>query len=185
MENLPIFNAADWIAENTYGGIRLTPKTQEAVSSFTTMWNFFESTLCDNRASVAAFERALRSYRPRDLSQATAQALADCLAFWQFRYRTPEGFGERFEGLYFRPADRRAHVEAVFAADIAAPEDQMLALMIIIYRLRNNLFHGLKSLEMLNDQVQNLANATRCLAAILESIPSRWVTRRKHRVANG
>jgi hypothetical protein len=47
--------------------------------------------------------------------------------------------------------------------------------MIIVYRLRNNLFHGLKSIDMLNEQVDNLNMAAKCLAAILESLPSRWV----------
>ena len=56
--------------------------------------------------------------------------------------------------------------------------------MIIIYRLWNILFHGLKTLEMLNDQVQNLANATRCLAAILEAIPTRWIARQRDREAS-
>ena len=58
----------------------------------------------------------------------------------------------------------------------------MLALMIIVYRLRNNLFHGIKSVHMLNDQVQNLDNASHCLAAILESTRSHLVVRPQWRM---
>ncbi|RYE38582.1 MAG: hypothetical protein EOP24_46620 [Hyphomicrobiales bacterium] len=169
------FDAAGWLAKHTRGGTHLSREAQEAVSGFTTMWNFFESTVCDNRASIAAFERALARWRPSQVAPETSQVIDECLAFWRFRYRTPVGFGERFEGLHFRPADRRAHVERVLSGEVDDPSAKMLALMIIVYRLRNNLFHGLKSIEMLNDQVQNLATATRCLAGILEAIPSRWV----------
>ncbi|OYY86196.1 MAG: hypothetical protein B7Y46_06395 [Acidovorax sp. 28-64-14] len=66
-------------------------------------------------------------------------------------------------------------MESVLSADLAPPEDEMLALMIIVYRLRNNLFHGLKSFEMLNEQVKNLDNASRCIAAVLTVIPSEIV----------
>jgi hypothetical protein len=177
------FSAAAWIAQNTEGGTHLSPQAQQAVSSFTTMWNFFESTLCDNRASIAAFERAVDRYHPTQVSEATAQALKACLTFWRFRYRTSDGFSPRFDGLYFRQGDRRAHVEEVLSGKADDPKAELLALMIIVYRLRNNLFHGLKTLEMLNDQVENLTNASRCLSAIMEAIPSRFVAMRRHPAA--
>lgn len=178
------FNATEWIAQNTLGGTELSAEARNAVSSFTTMWNFFESTLCENSASVAAFERAIERFEPDRTHPPTMEALDECLAFWAFRYRTPEGFGHRFEDLYFRQNDRRAHVESVLEGHLTEPKDKLLALMIIVYRLRNNLFHGLKTLEMLNDQVLNLVTASRCLAAVMEAIPSRFVSNRRQRAAN-
>lgn len=169
------FDITDWIARNTLGGTEISAEARDAVADFTTMWNFFESTLCDNRASIAAFERALGGFHVNQLTPTTAQTIDACIAFWQFRYRIQNGFNQLFEGLYFRPSDRRAHVEAVLMGEATNPREKALALMIIIYRLRNNLFHGLKTLEMLNDQVQNLNIASQCLAAILEVIPSRFV----------
>ena len=178
------FNAAEWIAQNTRGGTEISVNAQNAVASFTTMWNFFESTLCENRASINAFDRACERLDVDQVLPATTQALDECLAFWQFRYRTPDGFGNRFDGLHFRPADRRAHVESVLKGEAVEPREKLLALMVIIYRLRNNLFHGLKTLEMLNDQVQNLETASRCLASILEAIPSHFMFIRRQRAAN-
>jgi len=43
----------------------------------------------------------------------------------------------------------------------------VLASLIIVYRLRNNLFHGLKEIGALNEQVQNLDVACRVLAIVL------------------
>jgi hypothetical protein len=185
MTTVNAFNATEWIAQNTAGGTEFSAEAHEAVASFTTMWNFFESTLCDNRASVAAFERACERFAVNQTSPATIAALDECLAFWRFRYRTPDGFGHRFESLYFRPNDRRAHVESVLEGKSTDPKARLLELMIIVYRLRNNLFHGLKTLAMLNDQVANLSTASRCLAAILEAIPSRFVSIRRERISSG
>jgi hypothetical protein len=178
------FNATKWIAQNTLGGTEISAEATEVIASFTTMWNFFESTLCDNRASFAAFARVCTRFEPNKLTPASTQALDSCLAFWQFRYRTPQGFGPRFEALCFRPNDQRKHVEAVLKGDASDPQSKLLALMIIVYRLRNNLFHGLKTLDMLNDQVQNLTTASRCLAAVLEAIPSRFVLVPRQSTAN-
>lgn len=182
MSSAIAFSAAEWIAQNTRGGTEISNDAQDAVASFTTMWNFFESTLCENKASVAAFERICDNLVPNHVAQGTIQTIEDCLAFWRFRYCTSDGFGHRFESLYFRPNDRRAHVEAVLEGHSTSLKDKILALMIIVYRLRNNLFHGLKTLEMLNDQVQNLTVASRSLAAFLEALPSRFVSVQRQRM---
>lgn len=178
------FNATEWIAANTIGGTRLTDEANDSVASFTTMWNFFESTLCDNHASIGAFQRAIQKYQSARASQAAKQTLQECLSFWQFRYKTPDGFNDYFDSLYFRQNDKRDHVEDVLIGLLTTDEEKLLALMIITYRLRNNLFHGLKTLDMLNYQVQNLNTASRCLAAILELIPTRFVETRNRRAAN-
>lgn len=178
------FNATEWIAQNAYGGIELSDEAREAVSSFTTMWNFFESTICNNRASIAAFERACEWFEPDRTSPQTIETLEECLSFWKFRYRSPEGFGHRFDALYFRPNDRRSYVESILEGQETNTKGKLLALMIIIYRLRNNLFHGIKTLEMLNDQVHNLINASRCLAAVMEAIPSNLIFIRRQIMAN-
>lgn len=183
MKTSQAFSAAEWIADNTYGGVRISAEAQAAVSSFTTMWNLFESALCENRASVAAFERLVKMCQPDAFHKGVAHSLNECITFWRFRYRTPHGFGDRFLSLNFRKGDRRDLVESVLSADTAPPEDEMLALMIIVYRLRNNLFHGLKSFEMLNDQIKNLDNASRCIAAVLMVLPSNIVHLQRRREA--
>lgn len=170
MIKVPNFSAADWISENTYGGTRMSAEASAAVANFTTMWNFFEGTVCENKANVATFERVSRRFDPSLMRDITLKTLEQCLLFWQFRYQMPGGFGHRFDNLYFRSNDRRHHVEAVIQGRITNSQEVALALMIIVYRLRNNLFHGIKGVDMLNDQVQNLDNASRCLAGLLEGI---------------
>lgn len=184
MTTKPAFSATAWIAANTYGGTELSDEATSAVAHFTTMWNFFENVLCGNHASIAAFERIAQDIDFASAPTASLEALEQCLSFWKFRYQTPDGFANRFDGLYFRPKDRRDHVEAVLIGRRARLSDKALALMIIVYRLRNNLFHGLKTLDMLNDQAPNLDNASRCLAAILESARPVLVVPRARRTAN-
>ena len=163
------FNAAQWFSDNTAGGSRLTPETQHSIADFTTMWNFFEGNLCRNEGNVTAFESVADRYRP---SAEQHQKVCGCLAFWRYRYTDEEVILPRFDRLEFRARDRRPLVESVLLGKNDEPHDVLLATLIIIYRLRNNLFHGLKSLETLNDQVENLRTATYCLSVVLNATPS-------------
>jgi hypothetical protein len=167
MTTAPAFDAATWIAQNTYGGTRLTPEATAAVANFTMMWNLFEGIVCGNRADVQQFESLAARLSEAAVAPDVMNSINDCLAFWTFRYRTPEGFTDRFLGLYFRKNDRREIVEEVLLGQRESLSDKVLALMLIVYRLRNNLFHGIKTLEMLNDQVHNLNTASRCLGVLM------------------
>jgi hypothetical protein len=181
MVTAPAFDAATWIAQNTYGGTRLTPEATAAVANFTMMWNLFEGIVCGNDANVRQFEVLAAGLSKAAVALDAMNSIEDCLAFWTLRYRTPEGFADRFLELYFRNNDRREVVEEVLLGQRQSLSDKVLALMLIVYRLRNNLFHGLKTLEMLNDQVHNLNTASRCLGVLMTLSHSHLVTHSSRR----
>jgi hypothetical protein len=161
-----IFDAAEWIKSNYAGADELRPETLQVVSSFTLIWNFFENTACDRKANIGKFERIAAALAE---GNERLPGLAEALQFWTDRYYDGAAFNTLFEGLEFREGDRRDHVEAVLSGARADLRSQLLAVMIIVYRLRNNLFHGLKEFATLNGQIGNLDTACRALAAILSA----------------
>jgi hypothetical protein len=184
MLTVQAFNASTWIAENLFGGAELLPETTAAVANFTLMWNLFEDMVCRNHANVREFKQIAQTLSQAQVSAEDEEALRSCLSFWVFRYRRGTGFSARFEGLHFRPNDRREVVEAVLRGESEDLSSRLLALMVIVYRLRNNLFHGLKTIERLNDQVENLEMGSKCLAALLKVSRTRLVLHRApHRQA--
>ena len=160
------FSANNWIAANCVGANQLHPDTVDVVSSFTLMWNFFEGVACDNHANIQTFARLSEKIGHHD---AQMKGLEEAVKFWTFRYWTRSEFRDRFNGLHFRPNDRKDHVEAVLRGEKVDPTSKLLAVMILVYRLRNNLFHGIKTVDMLNDQAANLDMACRALACVLEA----------------
>lgn len=136
------------------------------------MWNLFEEVASVKGPYLQTF---------KNLSDKLAQdsrvinGVEAAIRFWRFRYWTGSKFNDRFNDLRFRPNDRRDHVEAVLREQKADTASQLLATMIIVYRLRNNLFHGLKTVDMLNDQAANLDMASKALASILEVSGRYWV----------
>ena len=164
--NTNSFSANSWIAANCVGANHLHPETVDVVSNFTLMWNFFEGVACDNRANIRTFERLSEEIGQHGVQ---IEGLEEAVKFWTFRYWTGSEFRDRFDGLHFRANDRRDHVEAVLRGEKTDQTSKLLAVMILVYRLRNNLFHGIKTVDMLNDQAVNLDMACKTLAAVLEA----------------
>ena len=77
-------------------------------------------------------------------------------------------FNHRFAHLNFRPNDRQALVEVVLLGNEQTPTEVIKALLIITFRLRNNLFHGLKWAHEMRDQQSNFEQATSVLTKVLD-----------------
>ena len=161
-----IFNAKSWITTNCALAQNLTSEALEVVSNFTLMWNLFENMVCDNDAKIGTLDRIAETVAQR---VQLPDEVKEAVRFWTHRYWTGADFNSQFYGLEFRRNDREGLVKAVLSGDQIDARSQLLAAMIIVYRLRNNLFHGLKTIAMLNDQVSNLDTACRTLAAIVRA----------------
>lgn len=169
------FSALDWIKEHLHDGGHLDPECLHAVQNFTLMWNIFESLLCDNSASVCKFGLILAKWKVQHLPQEIQQAFA----YFQNRYVTTDGFSRHFK-LQFRRNDCREMVENALKSAHNDASTMIYVLLIIIYRLRNNLFHGLKSVSSLNNQTDNLNVAAQALAATIELHGHPALTRSNH-----
>ena len=160
------FSASEWIVEKITGAQNLLPETLKAVENFTLMWNLFEDLLCpNNNANIPALER-LSSQIPN--IEKNKQAIAPVFTYYKDRYCSGSGFNTLFVGLNFRSGNRREHVERALRSDGHDFQSTIFAVMIILYRIRNNLFHGLKSIDTLNDQATNLNFAAFALTTIFE-----------------
>lgn len=74
-----------------------------------------------------------------------------------------------FENLNFRANDRKEFVDDVLVAESPSLRDKILASIIIIFRYRNNLFHGLKDVTQINYQQRNFVTANKMLKMFIET----------------
>jgi hypothetical protein len=74
-----------------------------------------------------------------------------------------------FESLRLRPRDEPELVLAVLNRTNEDIVDKVFALFMVVYRLRNNLFHGYKWAYRLRDQKSNFENASRVLMVALSA----------------
>ncbi|MFT7771721.1 hypothetical protein [Roseateles sp.] len=102
-----------------------------------------------------------------DSGRIDPNAYANSLAYFRDRYFQGGQFTHNFEQLLFRPRDRRALVEGVLSGQDGDPQHMVAALLLIVYRLRNNLFHGAKWAYGIKGQQPNFNHGAEVLMAVL------------------
>ncbi len=95
--------------------------------------------------------------------------------YFSNRYFNPDGSQTyTLDGLKFRtnPTDQaeKAEIEAVLFKQVQSPDMVLKALLIILYRFRNNLFHGEKQMVNIEGQITNFIVANHILKMMLEKM---------------
>ena len=183
MQNQPtqFFDAQAWARASLREAPQLRPATLEVISGFTFLWNFFEGVTCNGCVSVPSLGHVAE--RMANSPVLATDNVEHCLSFYRFRYLNGDQMQERFYGLNFRKNDRQELVEAVLRGTESGLGAKLHALLIIAYRIRNNMFHGLKSVHVWDDQAQNISEATRILSIVLESL-NPYIVERVHATHN-
>jgi hypothetical protein len=139
----------------------------DSILCFSLLWNMFEGLLCGKDASIPKMESVVEGiWRGGNLN---AQDYDEHLSYFRSRYVEGGGVNDRFDGLRFRTRDREGLVKEVLVGEALDPKNTLLALLIIVYRYRNNLFHGEKSLRELPGQKDNFTVANRLLMKVMEA----------------
>jgi hypothetical protein len=73
-----------------------------------------------------------------------------------------------FHGLHLRSNDHPELVEKVVRRQSLDDVEILSALLIMVFRLRNNLFHGVKWSYGIRGQLENFRNANQLLMAVME-----------------
>jgi hypothetical protein len=149
----------EWI--NNRFGTNFSENDLSSVKDFSLLWNVFENIVCDNNCSVNRLSERLNPI-VFDLAK-----FENNLNYFKNRYISDGETNERFNHLNFRNNDRRELVADVLLGNNNDNSESILALAIIVYRFRNNLFHGLKQMEFIDQQKGNFDNANMVLTAIL------------------
>ena len=149
----------EWI--NNRFETNFTENDLASIKDFSLAWNVFENHVCNNNCSAARLRERLNQI------QFEINEFTEPLQYFKNRYIVEGATNERFEHLNFRHNDRRELVAEVLLGNNQEVQDIVLALSIIVYRFRNNLFHGMKQMEFIDQQKENFENANLILITIL------------------
>ena len=161
------FNAVEWMVSRKPSLARYGKDQLEHVLHFTLMWNMFESYLCNQSASVNALESLLRDLERNNQLQIVE--FESYLSLFQSRYVSNGEFTERFPHLNLRRGDREDLVRSVLLGEKTDEFSTALTCLLIIYRYRNNLFHGIKDVNDLTFQRDIFEQSSMLLSRVLEA----------------
>lgn len=167
----------DWLNRYNGQGGTIDPIKLKEILYFSLMWNLFELKACDKEANPSNIKQKVNDLHKNQSLQ--LEDFASFLTYFSDRYSSNGSFDEtKFSGLKIyrsensrRPGELEQKVRLVLEGKINTIDDIVFALLIIVLRLRNNLFHGEKWVYKLDDQVDNFRNANRLLAKFLDAIP--------------
>jgi hypothetical protein len=150
----------NWI--NQRFGIHLDANDLESIKDFALIWNIFERFVCNNNFTIATVEQSISQ---KKLQIANFQEKFD---YFKERYTENGQTNNRFNNLHFRGNDRENFVRQVLLANNNTVQDMVLTLSIIVHRFRNNLFHGIKDIQVIHEQRTNFEQANSFLKTLLD-----------------
>ena len=150
------------------GVANLLPEEHEALLLFTLLWTLFEAQMLGSNASVRKISEKVVNVAPEIIRGGW---FSEHLEYFSNRYVDGVNTNERFENLHLRDNDNPDLVRAVLTGENADPGDQLIGCLIIVYRFRNNFFHGIKWAYDLQDQFDNFTHSACLLRKFLERVP--------------
>ena len=151
------------------GVANLSPEEHEAIQRFTLLWTLFEAQVLQNNASVNKIADVVGNL---DVHIVNEGWFHEQLEYFRERYIEAGNANYRFDHLHLRNNDDPERVRSVLVGDNEDPKEQLIACLTIVYRFRNNFFHGLKWAYGMQGQLDNFAHSASLLKACLEKLPN-------------
>lgn len=134
------------------GVANLSHEEHEALQRFTLLWTLFEAQDLDSNASVRKISEKVENIDPQLINNAWFK---EHLSYFSNRYVQDGVTNYHFDHLHLRNKDNPDLVRAVLTGECVDPASQLIVCLTIVYRFRNNFFHGLKWAYGLQDQLEN------------------------------
>jgi hypothetical protein len=157
----------EWLCTKAPGFSNLTDEERTAIMNFSLLWSFFEAETLHTNACANNIVALVHKWESDGRLNITP--FSSSLTYFRNRYFKNGTFTSNFEGLHLRRNDCPGLVNEVLKGDNTNPVNSVAALLIIVFRLRNNLFHGTKWAYGIGGQLDNFTNANIALMAALDT----------------
>ena len=161
-------NPIQWLEQNAPGFDNMSEQERAAIAHFALLWSFFEARALSTKASSSAILALTHDWLAHN--RLAIEPFSESLLYFQQRYYSNGVETSYLAGLNLRPNDRPELVHAVLKGNNSNPADCVAALLIVVYRLRNNFFHGAKWAYGIQGQLSNFNHANTTLMNALSIV---------------
>lgn len=156
----------EWLSNRVPGFTNLSSEERDAIVDFSFLWSLFEGKVMDGRCDVPR----IRNY-VLGLEQQGRLQIIDSepyMGYLKNRYYTDGEVTDYFRGLHLERSGNPKEVLEALSNEEVSIEVKVMGCLIIIYRLRNNLFHGEKWQYDLQGQKNNFLDENRYLKCLMD-----------------
>lgn len=166
MDDVEKSESEQWLYANAPGFSKLPDRDRRAIFDFSFLWSLFEAQVMDNFAQARTISEQVNGWDTEH--RIHSEVYAEALAYFRSRYSLNGQTTHHYDYLNLRGSDYPELVGRVIRGESDDPRDSMLCVLMIIWRLRNNLFHGSKWAYQIRDQLDNFTHANAVLMKVLE-----------------
>lgn len=159
-------DTTEWLEQNARGFQAIPRDAREAVMHFSFLWSLFEFEAMDRHADGNALVAVARRWEKAGLL--ADEQFEEALRYFRERYYRDGEFTHHFNFLNLPDGDHRKLVRRVLMNENVENSEIASVVLIIVYRYRNNLFHGEKWLYQIQGQVENFTHANAVLKEAIE-----------------
>ena len=158
-------NVIAWLERNAPGFCDLSEDERNAIMQFSLLWSLFEARALNTHGNVKAIIGATKQWATKGLL--VDGEFEQQLSYFQSRYYATGAFTDNYSHLKLCEVGREL-VERVLKDEPESLDDVVAALLLIVYRFRNNLLHGVKWAYDLGDQLENFTHANSILMKAID-----------------
>ena len=156
----------DWLIKYAPGYNELSEEEKQEIMQFSLLWSLFEAQVLNTSASPNSIKVRVSSWAKNGLLQ--LRKFEKYREYFSRRYIENGNPTHRFQHLHLRRNDDPDLVLRVLKYETDEISDVVTALLIIVYRYRNNFFHGIKWAYQFQDQLDNFKTSNGLLVRMLE-----------------
>jgi hypothetical protein len=161
-------NPIEWLDQKVHGFAQLPEADRTAILHFSLLWSLFEAKALQTDASARKILSLVNEWSAQ--GRLKAQGFEPSLDYFRQRYFQEGTATTYFDGLRLRKGDNPDLVCEVLRGNNNNPVDAVAVVLIVTYRLRNNLFHGTKWAYGIQDQRSNFERANEALMSALAHV---------------
>lgn len=160
------FHPLQWLDSHTQGFSQLSLEEKNAIMHFSLLWSLFEAQVLGTQASVSAIQRKCENWNSH--GHLHLNDFEPYLSYFKNRYVENGELNYRFQYLQLEKSGNPEVVANVLKGSENSIKDIVTALLIIVFRFRNNFFHGVKWAYEFRDQQDNFIISNQVLAKAIE-----------------
>ena len=156
-----------WIQKKYYN--ELNEQKIKEILYFTLIWNIFENKCCDRNAKISTHPRKIA----QNINGVSEQKINQIFDYFKNRYIANGTINKIFKDFSFDKNNSfneyKKFVKEKLEAQKVILKEQIQVLLYIAFRLRNNLYHGVKDVKKLYEQNENFRQINIFLMEIIDN----------------
>ncbi len=154
-----------WLERNRFY-YQIDEARLQSIFYFSLIWNIYEKKLCNK---YGIFKVHPNEHSQKYSEKIDSDILNTVFAYFKNRYVSNGKPTEHYISFEFKSESIKSEVFEYLNSENPVNEQKLKSLLLIAFRLRNNLFHGEKEVERLYEQNENFSQINFLLMNLIDN----------------